>query len=210
MNQWPPPRPALPPGYVYADELGEPLLPPGAEVLVPGELPLDTGPPPLPAAAVPTPGGFGSSESEWDSVNTIRWGNADGFGQAAAAGAPFVRTTQQLVHTKTPRPIVWLVQLNARGLQVPAGEVAPITVTFSITFGCGSAQTTMTPAIVLTAANGYNVPAGTAPPQFFVPAADMQVTARITYTPTVTGQTSIEASTMCAPWAVVPGRGPQR
>jgi hypothetical protein len=212
MNPW---RPPLPPGYAYADELVNPGLPENAHLLTSGVMPVDLLQPPMPPPARPTPEVFVSSESEWWAVDSIRWGDSDvmrGIATILGPAPVAVAASKQLSRLKVPRPIVWLLQLNADGSQIPAGEVNPITVTITIAFGCGQARSQVQQSIVLLAANGYHIPPGTplASFQVFVPAADLQSTASVSYTPTVAGPFAVEASVMCAPWYAIEGRGPRR
>jgi hypothetical protein len=156
---------------------------------------------------------FTEGQEEHQEVDALRWGDADATPQVAIVGAPFRGVSKQLArcNTNNGRPITWLVQLFAGGSQVPAGEVAAINVTFSFSVGVGQSRITMTPAIVLTAANEYQVAAGTVPPQFFIPALDLQINAVVTYLPTVGGPVVIETAAMCAPFAqITPMRVPSR
>jgi hypothetical protein len=158
------------------------------------------------------PGGpsFREGQRGFAERDSLRWG--DGFtiqqNVPAAVGppVPFVSASRQLVHASLPRPVVWLAQANVDdGVQVPAGEAAPINVRFRITIGCGQSRTTFTFAIItLTAANGYQQPPGTQPAAFNFPAADVQIDALLSYTPTVGGALSVPVGAMVAPWAHMP------
>jgi hypothetical protein len=153
---------------------------------------------------------FSEGQREWQEVDSIRWGDADAVTTVAVVGAPLVANSKQLVATHTPRPIAWLLQLNCHGEDVPAGEVAAINVDFLITYGAGQSQDTLTVRVVLTAANGYQIPPGTLAPQIFIPAGDLQVKASVSYLPTVAGPVVIGASCMAAPWTPTPSHGKGR
>lgn len=139
----------------------------------------------------------------WSVIDSIRWGDADTIAATITVGlapAPVTLLGKQLVRANTPRPVVWLVQLNTGPNQVPPGETNPITLTYAITYGCGQAQTTMNVTIVLTAANGYQLPPGTTPPQLYIPAQDLNINCSLGYTPIVAGSLGVAVAAMSSPF----------
>lgn len=138
--------------------------------------------------------------------DSLRWGDADNVQGVATATKAIIQPSKQLVHAHVPRPVVWLLQPNVdRGAQIPYGETADITVWFEVNAGCGQSRTIyVATQIVLTAANGYAIPAGSVAPPVSIPAGDLQVRAVIAYTPTVSGAFAIPVGAMAAPWAHMP------
>jgi hypothetical protein len=167
------------------------------------------GPDYAPAQAVAPPPGsqFKEGQSEYADEECLRWGDEDNV-LLTVVGAilPGVVTavSKQLTRAVLKRPRAWLLQFAMAGVQIPAGEVAPITVTFEVAIGCGQSRSTiLIGTVVLTAATGYVLPVGTAPPQFFVPAADIQVRARVSYTPTIApGVATVSVGCMAAPFGL--------
>jgi hypothetical protein len=137
-------------------------------------------------------------------LEEIRWGDADSVTVVVApafiGGGVVRQASKQLLHAHLDYSRTWLVLVNVDlGVVVPAGEVNPVNVDFRITIGCGQSRTTFSLRIVLTAANGYQVPPGTLPPQITVPAQDIQVDAMVSYTPTVSGNSTLSVAAMAAP-----------
>jgi hypothetical protein len=149
---------------------------------------------PIPAgASLPIPPGWppppypfqerGSQGGEQAEHDTMRWGDESPCSvivSAALVPLPFSSTTKQLVRARASeeRPIVWLLQFNVGAAQVTPGELANYTITWTVIIGAGQSRSSFTGAqVILTAANGYQLPPGTIPPQLFVPALEVQVTA---------------------------------
>jgi hypothetical protein len=159
-----------------------------------------------PQQVAPPPGSqFREGQNEWQLTDAIRWGDEDNivFNLPTFIGPPptLTQLSKQLVRANVPRGVVWLLQVNASAT-MPTGEVAPVNVDFEVSIGTGQSRTTFfATSIVLTAANGYKLPFASVPPQLFVPAADLQVRARASYTPTTSpGTATVAVGCMAAPF----------
>ena len=160
--------------------------------------------PPLSPYPDPPYGEMVEGQQEWEDHEALRWGDADAPTATAVVGVPFKAVSKQLTRVHAARSVVWLLQLQTFAAQIPAGEVAPVTVVFFVTIGSGQSETTIPVQVILTAANGYVIPLGTLPPQLQVPAAKVQVNAIVTYMPTVAGTVVFEVACMAGPWAHLP------
>lgn len=142
--------------------------------------------------------------SEWTRTDPRRWGDSQAVTLAPAGTliAPAAVTAQstQLAMAFVPRPVVWLVQLDVDGEQIPTGETAPIDVDFALTYGCGQASTTVHYHLGLLAANGYHWPPGPPPEFWLLPAANLQIVATVGYLSTVAGVSVVRCSAMIAPF----------
>jgi hypothetical protein len=161
---------------------------------------------------------FREGQQEHPIHDTLRWGDGDvvkgiavpptPIGNTAISGLGVGQISQQLVRTHSPRPIVWLLQVNVEPgcVQMPPGETANVTLSFVVTVGCGQSRTTYVAVQVpLVVANGYQLLPGTQPAPFSLPAGDLQVVCFAQYTPTRAGNYAFPVAAMVAPWANLPG-----
>jgi hypothetical protein len=139
--------------------------------------------------------------ASWVGVDSKLWGDSASVTIDVPVGAapPATANVRQLVQAAVPSPVMWSIAFNSVGNQVPAGQVANITLLFRITIGCGKGQTTLLIPVVLLAANGFQPAPGLNSIQ--VPAQDIQVDCQVTGLAGPVGPVTyvINAAAMAAP-----------
>ena len=159
---------------------------------------------------------FEEGQREQIDDRAIRWGDEDNPTHTVISVeemTPIAFTSKQLCNAHVKRPITWLLQFNADGVQVPTGEVNNIRVEFAVSHGCGQSRTTIIQPILLLAANAWHwqqgaiggTPPFVPPSQWMIPASDIQVQATVRYTPTVSGIVTIAVGCMMAPYSALRG-----